>query len=60
MYALNQADKFILTIVIVDGDRYDGSNYIRNPFNTAPNVGVISVDYDLNDLLSQAVTADKA
>lgn len=60
LYALNQADKFILSIVIVDGDQYDGPHYIRNPFNTEPDFGVNSINYDLNDLLSKAVTADKA
>jgi len=32
IYALNQVDKFILAVVIVDGDVFEGPFYIRNPF----------------------------
>ena len=55
IYGLNQADKFMLAVVIVDGDAFDGPHYIRNPFTVEPDVGVASVNYDLNDLLSKAV-----
>lgn len=54
IYGLNQADKFILAIVIVDGDSHDGPYYIRNPFTSEPDFGVASVNYDLADLLSRA------
>ena len=30
IYGLNQADKFILAIVVVDGDAFEGPYYIRN------------------------------
>lgn len=53
-YALNQGDKFILAIVIVDGENYEGPFYIRNPFITEPDFGVASINYDLSDLLSRA------
>ena len=36
LYALNQADKFILAVVIVDGDGYEGPYYIKQPFNQEP------------------------
>jgi SNF2 family DNA or RNA helicase len=55
IYGLNQADKFMLAVVIVDGDAFDGPHYIRNPFTVEPDFGVASVNYDLNDLLSKAV-----
>ena len=32
IYGLNQTDKFLLAIVIVDGDSHEGPYYIRNPF----------------------------
>ncbi len=55
IYALNQTDKFLLAIVIVDGDDHDGPHYIRNPFNSEPDFGVASINYDLNDLLSKSL-----
>ncbi|WP_295436813.1 DUF3883 domain-containing protein [uncultured Thiodictyon sp.] len=54
LYGLNQADKFILAIVIVDGDDYEGPHYIRNPFRQEPDFGVASINYGLADLLSWA------
>jgi hypothetical protein len=54
IYSLNQADKFWLAIVIVDGDSYEGPFYIKNPFTTEPDFGVASINYDLSDLLSKA------
>ena len=59
IYALNQTDKFLLAIVIVDGDNHDGPHYIRNPFNSEPDFGVASVNYDLGDLLSKAVSPEE-
>ncbi len=54
IYGLNQSDKFLLAIVVVDGDIVDGPYYVRNPFTTEPDFGVASVNYDLADLLSRA------
>ena len=54
LYGLNQADKFILAIVIVDGDNYEGPHYIRNPFQREPDFGVASVNYSLAELLAAA------
>ena len=56
IYALNQADKFLLAIVIVDGESHEGPHYIRNPFDLEPDSGAASVNYDLDDLLSKAVS----
>lgn len=58
IYALNQAGKFLLAIVIVDGDRHEGPWYIRNPFKAEPDFGVASINYDLGDLLSKAVSPE--
>lgn len=55
IYGLNQAEKFLLAIVIVDGDRFDGPHYIKNPFGNEPDFGASSVNYELADLLSRAV-----
>ena len=59
IYALNQAEKFLLAIVLVDGDSCEGPFYIPNPFRFEPDFGVSSVNYDLNDLLSKAVTPEQ-
>ncbi|MEW8252567.1 MAG: helicase-related protein [Candidatus Thiodiazotropha sp.] len=59
IYALNQTDKFLMAIVIVDEDNHEGPHYIRNPFNSEPDFGVASVNYDLGDLLSKAVLPEE-
>lgn len=59
IYGLNQADKFILAIVIVDGDSFDGPFYVKEPFTAEPDFGVASINYDLGDLLSKAVSPEK-
>ena len=59
MYGLNQADKFILAIVIVDNDSHEGPFYVKNPFTIEPDFGVASVNYDLSDLLSKAVAPEQ-
>jgi len=48
IYALNQADKFILSIVIVDGNTFEVPFYIKNPFRTEPEFGIDGVNYDLS------------
>lgn len=58
IYALNQADKFILAIVIVDGDSHEGPYYVRNPFTTEPDFGVASINYSLDELLDNAQTPE--
>ncbi|SDX45252.1 helicase-related protein [Thiocapsa roseopersicina] len=55
LYGLNQAEKFVFAIVLVDGDGYDGPYYIRNLFLQEPAFGVASVNYKLNELISMAL-----
>lgn len=57
LYGLNQQDKFILAVVIVDGDRYDGPYYVTKPFTQEPDWAVTSINLDLDQLLSNAVAA---
>jgi superfamily II DNA or RNA helicase len=59
LYALNQADKFILAVVIVDGEEYEGPYYIRNPFTKEPDFGVASINYSLDELLSKAISPEE-
>jgi hypothetical protein len=54
LYGLNQADKFILAIVIVDGDNHEGPHYVRNPFTQEPDWAVTSINLDLASLLERA------
>lgn len=55
LYALNQADKFILAIVIVgENDSVYGPYYLRNPFNVEPGWGVSSINFELKALLERA------
>jgi hypothetical protein len=54
LYGLNQADKFILAIVLVEGDGYGGPYYVRNPFQQEPDFGVASINYDVAGLLARA------
>ena len=58
LYALNQAEKFILAIVIVDGKNHEGPHYIRNPFDQEPGWAVSSINMDLGSLLSRADGAE--
>jgi superfamily II DNA or RNA helicase len=54
LYGLNQRDKFVLAVVLVDGDRSEGPFYIRNPFTQEPDWAVTSINFDLQNLLSRA------
>jgi len=53
MYALNQADKFILAIVTVDGNCIDGPHYVKRPFTVEPDWAVTSINFDIAQLLSK-------
>lgn len=57
LYGLNQAEKFILAVVIVDGDHYEGPYYIRNPFTQEPDWAVTSINLDLESLLKRSQQA---
>ena len=55
LYALNQADKFVLAIVQVgDDDQTDGPYYLRNPFDAEPGWAVSSINMDLGELLMKS------
>lgn len=54
LYALNQADKFLLAIVLVDGDKHEGPFYVRNPFTQEPDWATASINCDLGQLLAKA------
>jgi superfamily II DNA or RNA helicase len=56
LYALNQADKFILAIVLVDEseDAAEGPYYLRNPFDAEPGWGVASWNIEIKALLARA------
>jgi SNF2 family DNA or RNA helicase len=54
LYGLNQQEKFILAIVIVDGDKHEGPFYVRNPFTQEPEWGVSSQNWSLDQLLARA------
>jgi len=53
LYGLNQAEQFILAIVIVDGEQTEGPFYLRKPFSSEPDFGVASINYRLDELLSK-------
>jgi SNF2 family DNA or RNA helicase len=57
LYALNQSDKFVLAIVIVDGESYEGPYYLKNPFTSEPGWAVSSINMSLADLLARAELA---
>lgn len=54
LYGLNQADKFILAIVLVDGEQHEGPFYVRQPFTQEPDWAVTSINLDLDQLLAKA------
>jgi hypothetical protein len=54
LYGLNQADKFILALVVIDGDAHEGPHYIRKPFNQEPDWAVTSINFDLQSLIEKA------
>jgi hypothetical protein len=58
LYGLNQADKFILAIVLVDGDRHEGPFYVRQPFTQEPDWAETSKNLDLGQLLVKAVAPE--
>lgn len=53
-YAVNQGDKFILALVLVDGDKTEGPYYIRNIWTNELNFGVEHEKYSIEKLLSKA------
>jgi SNF2 family DNA or RNA helicase len=57
LYGLNQEDKFILAIVLVDGEQHEGPFYVTKPFTHEPDWAVTSINLDLEQLLARAVPA---
>ena len=57
LYGLNQQDKFILAIVLVDGETHEGPFYVKKPFTQEPDWAVTSINLCLNQLLVKAVFA---
>jgi superfamily II DNA or RNA helicase len=57
LYGLNQKEKFVLAVVLVDGEAVHGPHYIRNPFTQEPDWATTSVNLNLNSLLSRAEAA---
>jgi len=59
LYALNQADKFVLAVVFVgEDDAVEGPHFIRNPFDAEPGWGVASVNYDLGALIEHSQSSE--
>ena len=54
LYGLNQQDKFILAIVLVNGDSIEGPHYVRQPFSQEPDWAVTSINMDMQELLKRA------
>jgi superfamily II DNA or RNA helicase len=54
LYGLNQQDKFILAVVMVDGEQHEGPFYVRQPFTQEPDWAVTSINLDLDQLLARA------
>lgn len=59
LYALNQADKYWLAIVIVEDGTAQGAYYLQNPFTNEPDFGVASINYDLQELIARAQWIEK-
>jgi len=55
IYGLNQADKFVLAVVLVEGEQTEGPFYVHRPFSVEPDWATTSVNLDLAELLKRAV-----
>lgn len=53
-YGLNQKDKFILALVLVEGETVEGPYYIHHPFENEPDWHITSVNLDIAKLLRLA------
>ncbi len=60
LYGLNQSEKFILAIVMVDGEQHEGPFYVRRPFTQEPDWAVTSINLNLDQLLALAVNPSAA
>lgn len=57
-YGLNQKDKFVLAIVIVDGESFEGPFYVKTPFTQEPDWAETSKNLDLAALLAKSSPAE--
>lgn len=53
-HGLNQKDKFVLAVVVVDGDSTESVNYVPMPFTQEPDWAKASKNLDLGLLLQRA------
>ena len=53
-HGLNQKDKFVLAVVVVDGDSAESVNYIPMPFTQEPDWAEASKNLDLGLLQQRA------
>ncbi|MFX1681037.1 helicase-related protein, partial [Mitsuaria sp. CC2] len=58
--AFNQGDKFILSVVVVDGEANEEPRYVRGAFTQEPDWAVTSINLDLDSLFSRATTAKES
>lgn len=58
--AFNQGDKFILSVVVVDGEASEEPRYVRGAFTQEPDWAVTSINLDLDSLFSRATTAKES
>lgn len=57
IYGLNQKDKFLLAIVLVNEDgSHEGPFYVRQPFSREPDWAVSSINLNLETLLARATS----
>jgi superfamily II DNA or RNA helicase len=55
LYAFNQDDKFVLSIVFINpDDSIEGPYYVTKPFQREPDWGAASVTYTISELLKRA------
>jgi len=52
--SFNQPERFILAIVLIDGESTEGPYYLRKPFDQEPGFGVTSINFKLDVLLERA------
>lgn len=60
LMGMNKGDRFLLAVVLVNGDAVDGPHYIRTPFAKEPDVGAASVNYTVKELKGRAKPAHLA
>jgi hypothetical protein len=55
-HGLNQKDKFVLAVVLVDGEQAQAVHYIRTPFTQEPDWAEASKNLELSRLLQNATS----